>query len=146
MNPGEFITLAGGLVSRGPAGARSATSRAYYGAYHLAASLLDDFQCSCPRVGRNHDLLPKLLASASHGDAKRAAGLLDDLHGERVRADYHMQRTDSEDQNVAKMSVETAAKIQSLLNSFRADCSTPSVAQDLQNGVASVKRANGIPV
>jgi hypothetical protein len=46
MEPAEFISFASRVVAYSKAGARSAVSRAYYGAFHKALSVLADFGCA----------------------------------------------------------------------------------------------------
>ncbi len=45
MKPEEFIAFAGKVATFDRAGARSAVSRAYYGAYHAALELLSELGC-----------------------------------------------------------------------------------------------------
>jgi hypothetical protein len=86
MDPNDFIEFSGHVAARGKAGARTAVSRAYYGAFHLAFSLLEEFDCAPPKLGASHDLVPQFLASSSNGDAGIASSLLGDLHSERLKS------------------------------------------------------------
>ena len=95
MQAGEFITLSGKLAAMnlGAAGARSAVSRAYYGAFHLAKGVLDEFASAPPRNGNGHVLVPAFLESANHVDSTIAARLLQDLHTARIKVDYQLGDT-----------------------------------------------------
>jgi len=48
-------------------------------------------------------------------------GLLSDLHGDRIKADYELQRTDVEKMTAAQSAVETAVSIFKDLDAFAAD-------------------------
>lgn len=83
MDGSEFVGLSGRIVSMGRAGARSAVSRAYYGAFHIAMRLLDELDRAPPRSGKAHNLVPQMLESAGHPDGRAAGTLLSDLHSDR---------------------------------------------------------------
>ena len=85
MNPEEFISFAARVVGYGPAGARSAVSRAYYGAFHAAVFILDELGCAPPRNATSHKLISEFLGCSSHVSARSAATLLSDLHSRRLR-------------------------------------------------------------
>ena len=76
MQPSEFITLAGKLASMnlGAAGARSAVGRAYYGAFHLAKGVLDEFASAPPRNGNGHVLAAARCPRVAMGSRTRPRG------------------------------------------------------------------------
>jgi uncharacterized protein (UPF0332 family) len=57
MNPDDFISLAGKLAANANADEatyRTAVSRAYYGAFHLAATFLAELGFAAPRMANVH--------------------------------------------------------------------------------------------
>jgi uncharacterized protein (UPF0332 family) len=95
MNPSEFISLAGHLVANPAfrneeARYRSAISRAYYGALHLASAFLEECGKRLPKNHTAHEEAYRLLYSTNVETAKLAAHNLNDLRGERNKADYRM--------------------------------------------------------
>jgi uncharacterized protein (UPF0332 family) len=90
MDARDFLTLAENLVS-GPLEAewRSAVSRAYYAAFHVARELLHHCNFRVPRDEKAHVYLTRRLGNAGHPDTDAAGRKLDTLRTERNRADYH---------------------------------------------------------
>jgi uncharacterized protein (UPF0332 family) len=89
MNWRDFIILAGRL-SGGSAEAewRSAVSRAYYAAFHVARSLLSDLNFTVPRADRAHQYLVFRLSNSGEPSVEQAGRNLDTLRRLRNRADY----------------------------------------------------------
>src|SRR5688572_33207692 len=113
MTPDDLIQLAGNLAvnphfGAGEARFRSAVSRAYYGAYHLAANLLQDFQISVRRNHTGHNQVYRCLFECGHFRARIAAQLLDELRAERNAADYDLTKVKFADQRVAEDCVKKA--------------------------------------
>lgn len=57
MNPDDFVSLAGKLAANANADEatyRTAVSRAYYGAFHLAAAFLAELGFVAPRTANVH--------------------------------------------------------------------------------------------
>ena len=144
MNPADFIALAGTIVGRGPAGARSAVSRAYYGAFHAASDLLADLEYDCPRNGKAHSLVPQFLQASADVDAQLAGGLLSDLHSERVKADYRIRDAGVETLSYGKAGVETASTVLHHLEAFKKACESAEVVDDLRAAVAKIKQIRRI--
>lgn len=71
---------------------RSAASRAYYATFHAARQLLTDTGFSVPRGERAHAYLWLRLSNSAHPDVEQAGDDLNDLRGERNRADYDGRR------------------------------------------------------
>lgn len=124
MEPREFIDFSGQIAARantGAAGARSAVSRAYYGAFHAAAQFLEEIGCGVPANGHSHNLIPQCLQNALNDDLKTAGSLLSDLRTERNRVDYRLSQPRCESFPYARIAVETAVRIQRLIEAVLAD-------------------------
>ena len=147
MQPGEFMTIAGRLavMNLGAAGARTAVSRAYYGAFHLAMNVLEQFASAPPRNGNGHVLAPAFLESANHADAIVAASLLQDLHTARIKADYQIGDLRIETPEFATSEIEVATEIQRRLASFSNACRLdPAVVTALREGIAQTRAIRGL--
>ena len=120
MNGDDFIQLAGKLATHSePAALRSAVSRAYYGAFHLAGEFLAEIDRPVPRNANAHVLLARTLQSLGHPDARGAGSLSGDLHSDRIKADYRLDDLRVETTAFARVSVETAHEIRSALDQCR---------------------------
>lgn len=120
MKAENFIVLAGKLAAQAtadPANARTATSRAYYGAFHLVRLYLNSLNFA---VGKDHDLHKPLMATR-HPLAMEAGRLLANLYEDRRRADYELTNVNCEHQIVAQVSVEQATRLKSLLQQLDQD-------------------------
>ena len=122
MNGEEFIAISKICLSLGEAGCRSATSRAYYGAFHLTLDLLRELQCPLPdRCG--HDKPINCLGYAAPGSSARAAStLLGNLQNRRIRADYQLQELGAGEALYGEYSIAIAENVASLLREFRQEC------------------------
>jgi uncharacterized protein (UPF0332 family) len=89
----DYLNLARTLVA-GPTEAewRSATSRAYYAAFHVARVLLLGLGFRVPQADRAHGYLWMRLSNAGQADVMTAGRRLGDLRRERNRADYDDHR------------------------------------------------------
>lgn len=72
---------------------RSACSRGYYAAFHVARQLLLALGFRVPQADRAHGYLWLRLSNAGVIEVKKAGSLLNDLRRERNRADYDDHRT-----------------------------------------------------
>jgi uncharacterized protein (UPF0332 family) len=110
MNFRDYWTLADALA-RGITEAewRSACSRSYYAAFHVARLLLLNLNFRVPRADRAHGYLWLRLSNAGHAGTERAGRLLGDLRQERNRADYDERRTIT--QATAIRNVQEAEKV-----------------------------------
>jgi len=116
MNGEEFITFAGRIAvsaKGGPADFRSAVSRAYYGAFHLAIEFLRATGTTNPPF--QHGEIQRLLFRTGNPKAQTASQLLSDLQSHRVRADYRLNVTTVETAAFATQCVAKARDIQSEL-------------------------------
>ncbi len=110
MNPRDFLDvadeLAGGLRE---ADWRSAASRAYYAAFHLARAVLRQCGFSVPQGEQAHVYLSLRLANSGHPDIVQAGHDLNYLRTVRNRADYDLDR--SFDHRLALDHVQLAAEV-----------------------------------
>jgi uncharacterized protein (UPF0332 family) len=137
MTPDDLISLAGNLavnprLGEGEARYRSAISRAYYGAYHLAANFLQDFGISVRRNHLGHNLVYRCLFGCQHPIAVHAAQLLDELRSERNGADYDLSDSRFSVHHLAVDAVKKAHDLRSALEDCRRPEARPIVAQGLQ--------------
>ena len=89
MNARDFLRVANGLLHlAGEAEWRSAVSRAYYGAFHCARELFADLGFTVPRADRAHAYLWLRLSNCGDSQVQVAGRELNDLRGQRNRADY----------------------------------------------------------
>ena len=120
MTGDDFIHLAGKLAtSVDEAALRSAVSRAYYGAFHLALQFLEDIERRIPRNAQAHVQATRTLQNSAHPDAYRAGSLLGDLHTERIKADYRLDDKRVGTSAFARTCVETAHEIGTALANCR---------------------------
>jgi uncharacterized protein (UPF0332 family) len=94
MNPRKFLTLARRLA----AGTeeedwRTAISRAYYAAFHVACDLMTSLGFTVPNAEVAHGYLWLRLQNCGNRLVIKAGSDLKDLRSRRNRADYQMQRT-----------------------------------------------------
>lgn len=93
MDAREFHTLAQQLSLEATEAAwRSAVSRAYYAAFHVARQLLEDLGFTVPRADRAHAYLWLRLANCGDPQVQQAGNALNDLRRERNWADYDLAR------------------------------------------------------
>jgi len=89
MNWRDFLALAGRL-STGTTEAdwRTAVSRAYYAAFHVARRLLADLKFNVPRADRAHQYLVFRLSNSGESAVEQAGRDLETLRRLRNRSDY----------------------------------------------------------
>ncbi len=126
MTGHDYLRLASKLASASAddeAALRSAISRAYYGAFHLAIAYLESLGFQTTGHGE-----PRYLLSASdNSDTIHAGTLLSDLQNARVRADYKFHdRTIT--QTVTRRLVESAFEFRDLLNSCSDEATKSAIA------------------
>jgi uncharacterized protein (UPF0332 family) len=96
MTGQDFLTVANQLAGGSTeAEWRSAISRAYYAAYHVARELMEVLGFTVPRAERAHVYLSRRLANCGHPRTCEAGSDLNSLRGDRNQADYdlHVQVT-----------------------------------------------------
>lgn len=121
MTGDDFIAVAAKIAATysDPASCRTAVSRAYYGAFHLAKSFLADIGIKPPRNANTHVFIQHHLAGSGHTTAGSIASLLGDLHEGRLHADYDLNYKQIESVLQARASVERATRIQVAVNECR---------------------------
>ena len=91
MNGRDFLSLAKQWAkSRSEAERRTAVSRAYYAAFHVAREIFEDFGFDVPRSDRAHKYLAFRLGNSGNNPLRQAGNQLDDLRSDRNRADYDL--------------------------------------------------------
>jgi uncharacterized protein (UPF0332 family) len=89
MNWRDFLILAARLATETTeADWRSAVSRAYYAAFHVARRLLADLNFAVPRADRAHQYLVFRLSNCGEAGVETAGRNLETLRRLRNRADY----------------------------------------------------------
>ena len=120
MNPRDFLDVANALIVGATEAAwRSAVSRAYYAAFHAARRLLRDLGFRTPRADQAHAYLWLRLSNCGDAQMVTAGQKLQDLRGERNRADYDIDLALLR-ANAAKY-VHQADRLISLLDAGRAE-------------------------
>ena len=130
--------MAGGAT---PAERRTAVSRAYYAAFNVSAALLRGVGFGVSRGAAAHGEVQRCLANAGHPDLAAVASQLGDLHTERNRADYHLDRTDIERPSKATAVTRLAAE---MIRTMDALFTGPQRAQ-LRITIEVWRKANGYP-
>ncbi len=89
MNWRDFLVLAARLATgTTEADLRTAVSRAYYAAFHVARRLLTDLSFTVPRADRTHQYLVFRLSNCGESVVEQAGRDLETLRRLRNRADY----------------------------------------------------------
>jgi uncharacterized protein (UPF0332 family) len=145
MTPDDLIQLAGNLavnprLGEGEARFRSAISRAYYGAYHLAAALLQELQIPVRRNQTGHQQVYRCLFGCGHPNAVLAAQLLDELRSERNGADYDLSDKRFAQQRLAEDCVKKAHEVRTAIEV----CRQPAHRAALEQGLLAVKPKPGL--
>lgn len=130
MNGRDFIQIASRFVTIGEAGSRSATSRAYYGAFHAALELFEELDCAIPRSGKAHNLVPICLSESNVEEAKLAGLGLNRLHTKRIKADYRLDDATIGRTDAGRLSVESASDITQFLDILRDKCDANDSLRD----------------
>ncbi len=130
MEPSEFLIFAGKAVAFGKAGARSASSRAYYAVFHQARILIEQLGNEKCGAGSAHNLVRQYLGATGNPQAVPASQKLSDLQRRRLQADYDLNNSRAETIHFAQASVEISTEVQKLLQAFRAACETDAATRD----------------
>jgi uncharacterized protein (UPF0332 family) len=93
MDGHDFLEVAWSLLEgHREAEWRSAVSRAYYAAFHIARQFLTQCGFVVPRVDRPHAYLWLRLSNSGHPDVRNAGAKLTFLRQKRNHADYDIGR------------------------------------------------------
>jgi uncharacterized protein (UPF0332 family) len=136
MDPHDFIEIASELVTGiKEAEWRSAVSRAYYAAFHLARRLL--LQCGfvVPQADQAHGYIWLRLSNCGHPDVVIAGSDLRDLRTARNRADYDLDHPFAE--QPAYGHVQVGLNIIQLLDQVLA---TPSTQQQITDKIKDYEK------
>lgn len=139
MDANEFISVATQLLAGGGEGRfRSAVSRAYYGAFHLAKQWLSD----CGIIVRFDPLAHRnvhwCLANSKEQAVEDAASLLSTLREARNEADYELSSTRFTRREEAKAEVQRAIEILTLLGQYRTDEAKSVVAPRIRGYASTI--------
>lgn len=129
MNATEFISVATHLLAgQGEGRLRSAVSRAYYGAFHVARQFLFDCGVIVPIDFVAHRNVCWCLANSSEPSIAEAGRRLEALRSTRNKADYDLDTTRFSRSLYAKAQVERAIEIVDLLAPYHAEAAKLAVA------------------
>ena len=95
MDGNDFIDFASELSATdgiGPAACRTVVSRAYYGTFHMALALVNEFGFFCRRTDNEHRWVQWHFQNCKLPLAQAIGGALQNLHESRKEADYHLTR------------------------------------------------------
>jgi hypothetical protein len=136
INGSDFIRLAGKLCvlsNSDEAAYRTAVSRAYYGAFHLADEFLENLGFPVPRNENAHGFLRLQLMGCGHALAAAAGSILRELHRMRVRADYDLTDDRFRAAELARVNVENAHKMRTLLD----QCTDEPTRSEVEAAIAA---------
>lgn len=137
MNATEFISVATQLLAgEGEGRLRSAVSRAYYGAFHVAKQFLVDCGVIVPIDFAAHRNVCWCLANSSEPSIVEAGRRLEALRTTRNNADYNLTTARFARNLYAKAQVERAVEIVNLLSPYQAAAARAKVAPTIR-GYAS---------
>ncbi len=138
MNASDYISFAAKLAATysDAASCRSGISRAYYGAFHNARSLLDELGSRPPKNANAHVFVQHRLANCGHAPAVEAGRLLGDLHTDRLNADYNLLKRQVETIDYARVRVVAARRIQNLIEA----CDQDEAREQIKVGIAEYER------
>lgn len=138
MNAADYIQFAGKLAATysEAASCRSAISRAYYGAFHVAKTFLGQVDSRPPKNASTHVFIYQRLSNCGQSEAALAGLLLADLYADRLDADYDLGKKQVESVNYARTAVVTAQRIQSLLEA----CDNAENREQIKAGIAEYER------
>jgi uncharacterized protein (UPF0332 family) len=141
MSPREFIFFARRVIEAsdcGPAEIRSATSRAYYGAFLSIRTFLEKVvQVPCRVGGMNeHQMVQRYLINSQVPEAVELGHMLATLQQARKMADYEMEESIAEDKEEALLNVDRAERILAALQA----CSGLAIQQRLKAGITQYRR------
>jgi uncharacterized protein (UPF0332 family) len=131
MNERDFLTLAQSLVGQPTEVAwRTAVSRAYYGAFHVARRLLEDLRFGVPHADRAHGYLWLRLSNCGDPTVQRAGADLNRLRRLRNEADYDLGRPLT--QASARSQVQTAAAVVNTLDAARTEPTRTRITDEMK--------------
>ena len=137
----EFLEFAAFLAAqnRNESARRSAVSRAYYGAFHLAREFLTELGVDVPANATGHEFVVLRLENCGYSEAYEAGSLLADIRTERNRADYDLASQRIARIETVRVVIERAAEIHRLLLTFRNEPARTSIRDGIVRYHQSVR-------
>jgi uncharacterized protein (UPF0332 family) len=109
VNPLLFLTQAQRLAaSAAEEDWRTATSRAYYAAFHVACAFMTNLGFRVPNADRAHAYLWLRLQNCGDANVEQAGRTLNDLRYHRNWADYDLRRSFTQSRTLAAVKDATA--------------------------------------
>lgn len=140
MNAIEFISVATQLLAgEGEGRLRSAVSRAYYGAFHVARQFLFDCGVIVPIDSAAHRNVRWCLGSSSEPPIVEAGRRLEALRSTRNNADYDLATLRFTQSLYAKAQVERAVEIVGLLSPYQTETVRAKVAPTIRSYAATLR-------
>jgi len=142
MNGSNYIDFAAkiAVTYSDAASCRSAISRAYCGAFHVARAFLSQLDSRPPRNANVHAFIQHRLANCGHASITEVGKLLAGLHRDRLYADYNLMKAEVEELEYAKSRVAAARTIESSIEA----CDTDEIRQQIKAGIDEYERKIGV--
>lgn len=143
MTPLAFLDLARRLLteSQDAAAVRTATSRAYYAAFHSVRAVMFSAWRQPELIGGNeHRLLQQCLINSNVSEAFAIGKLLENLHDHRKCADYDLHDADYDSPKNAEVCIERASDIISKITA----CETGILGAQIRAGITQYRRLRQI--
>jgi uncharacterized protein (UPF0332 family) len=123
MSPSNFLNLAKELQKKpGPAECRSATSRAYYFAFHSARIWLRDSGIGiAPKAAEAHKKIGDAFSSSGDAELEKLSEWLKTLRGWRNNADYALEDPQPENAGKVRSAIQKAEEIAGALKELDRD-------------------------
>ena len=142
MNPRDYLELANEIVKvAGAARCRSAISRSYYAAFNVGVEALRKLGFAPGKGAAGHGEVAHCFMNSAEPNSIMAGQRLAELHTNRIRVDYHLERTDVEHPMHAARLIEDARFI---IDTFDQSVAGPQRAQ-IQSAIAAWRKSNGYP-
>lgn len=133
MTANDFISVATQLLAGDGEGRfRSAVSRGYYGAFHIARQFLFDCGVLVPIDLAVHRNVRWCLANSAEPRIVDASRLLESLRRVRNDADYNLSSTRFNDRAAVKKEVQRAAEISALLSPYQSESEISRVSPKIR--------------
>lgn len=140
MTGADFQNLAARLAAEtSPAALRTATSRAYYGAFHVACEMLRDAGIVLPKDAARHEKVPQILGASGDPDVIATASKLGALRVNRNEADYQLDKVRPENQAAVLLHVQVAAEIIACIQQCNAGGPKAGIRQSVRDYAAKVQ-------
>jgi hypothetical protein len=147
VEPIEFQNLALRLAANSSAAElRTAISRAYYAVFLLAYQFIRELGFSVGQGSQAHGEIRNRLGNSGDVEVQRVGSQLSDLHNKRIRADYHLDRVDVENQKTVQAVVQQSGKLIQILENHRKDATKSQLVKDaIKNWELKIKNPQANP-